>query len=148
MIEEQAALGATHFSIITYADLTSATNTQTLAGLISQKANVMSLRVVSAVVVTPFVSSDATLVSTAFIIGDANSTNRYLTSLETNAANGTPPVAGQTVVGALSEATSYIASVAITADAVITGTAGKVLSTHTAGVLFTFWQVQDSTFIS
>ena len=74
-IEQQAALGATHMALITYADLTAATNTQTLA-LLTQKANVMGMRVTNAVVVTPFVSSDASDISLAFTVGDSGSATR------------------------------------------------------------------------
>lgn len=142
--EQQSAFGgATHFSEITFADLTAAGNTQTLAGLIAQKANVMGIRALFACVVTPFVSSDGTLISTALTLGDANSANRYLTSTELNAANGTPPVPGQTKIGALADSAIYVAAADITVDAVLTATATKALNTHTAGRVLVFWQVYD-----
>ena len=145
-IEQQAQLGATHMAIITYADLTAATNTQTLASLITQKASVMGVRVTNAVIVQPFVSSDATLISTAFTVGDAGSNNRYLTSLETNAAAATPAVAGEGANGVLAENASYYATADTAVNAYVTATTGKLLNTHTAGYLLVFFEVTDNRF--
>lgn len=146
-IEQQAAKGATFFTIITGADLTAAANTQTLSGMISQLGgNQMGLRVVSAIVVTPFTFSDASIVSCTVVVGDANSTNRYLTSLEISSAGGA--TAGYGVAGALAESAAYYTATAITADAVLTGTSAHNLSTCTGGELLVFWQVDDTRGIS
>lgn len=142
LIEQQAALGANYMTIVTNADLTAASNTQTLSGALSQTAQTMGLRVVFAVVVTPFTFSDAAITSCAIVVGDANSTNRYLTSSEVSAPGGT--VAGQGFAGALTEAANYFASAAITADVVVTGTGGHNLSTCTAGQVIIFWQVTQT----
>ncbi len=144
-IEQQAALGATHMALITYADLTAATNTQTLA-LLTQKANVMGMRVTNAVVVTPFVSSDASDISLAFTVGDSGSATRYMASLETNANATTPTVAEQGAVGALTDATAYYATADTAVNAYVTCTSGKLLSAFTAGYLIVFFKITDNRF--
>jgi hypothetical protein len=122
---------------IGYADLTAATNTQTLSP-INIDAN-QGFYVTSAELVTPFVSSDSTLKSTAITIGDSGSANRFLASMECNTAN-TPVYMQPGALANTSEPYLYTAAAAVTAA--VTATAGKALSTHTAGLLRVFCTIQ------
>jgi len=134
--EEAAFADADHFVDITYADLTGTGNTQTLP-ILTNYANATGVNVIGARLITPFVSSDGTLVSTAFTIGDAGSATRYLASTETNAAGSYITES----VGALS--IPHIDTADTVVNAYVTATAAKVLSTHTAGVLRVFLQFKD-----
>jgi len=97
---------------IGYADLTAATNTQTLSP-INIDAN-QGFYVTSAELVTPFVSSDSTLKSTAITIGDSGSANRFLASMECNTAN-TPVYMQPGALANTSEPYLYTAAAAVTA---------------------------------
>ena len=91
--------------------------------------------------VTAFVSSDATLLSTAVVVGDGSSTNRFLTSTELNAAGTEVFLKGG--APALS-AVPYVYTADDTVDVVVTGTAAKLLNTHTAGKVRFYFTVTDA----
>lgn len=135
--EEAAFAGATHFADLSYADLTDADNSQTIP-ILTNVANKTGFRVIGSRLITPFVSSDAALVSTAITVGDAGSVNRDLTSQELNAA------------GAYITQKAGVASVPLvdTADTVknvtVTATAAHNLNTHTAGLVRIYLQFVDS----
>jgi hypothetical protein len=128
--------GATHFFDLDFTDLTSGTNVQTIP-ILTNRQNTTGFRVISCQLLTPFVSSDGTLISTAISVGDAGLVTRDLISTELNAAG--PPITNR----------SGVASVPLvdTSDTVkivtVTATAAKVLSTHTAGRARIFLQFLD-----
>ena len=84
-IEETAARGGANLGVeLTAADLTTASGAQTTA--LFDVAAKMGVRLVCLELVQPFVSSDGTLTSTAVVVGDDGSTNRFLTITELNEA--------------------------------------------------------------
>lgn len=126
LLETSAAqTGATHLGIITFADLTTAGNTQSLnlapVGIGTGAALVFAL------LKTPFTSSDGTLVSLAVTLGDTGSANRYLTSYELLAtpAKVKGGVALNPGLNVFAAADNLIAA--------FTATAAKLLTTMTAG---------------
>lgn len=127
---------ATHMWDMVAADLTAAIATQTLSPINVQ--NKMGFELVGVELITPFVSSDGTLISTAITMGDGGSANRFLTSMELNAAGAFVSLKG----GALSlSAVPYLYTVDDTVDIFVTGTAAKLLSTHTAGLARFYFKV-------
>jgi len=135
--EERATLGGTHRVILTYADLTAATNTQTIALFSTQNNSDGSytankeVNLVNSLLASPFVSSDGTLISTAVTVGDSGSNNRLLASQELNAAGTLVYSKG----GALASNVPNVPATATTFNAYFTATSGKALNTHTAGEL-------------
>jgi hypothetical protein len=143
LLDEQIlAWGATHAIEVTYADLTTAGAAQTLTTDITLLAQKQGLQVIAGIVVTPFVSSDGTLISTTFTVGDGGSAARQLASQETNAA--------ATVV--YNKAGALTAPYVPSSDTPITITAGctvaKLLSSHTAGKILFLCVKTDQTLIS
>lgn len=143
LLDEQIiAWNATHAIEVVASDLTAAGVAQTLTSDITLLANKQGLQLINAVVVTPFVSSDGTLISTTFTVGDGGNAARQLASIETNAA----ATVIYNKVGALTQ--PYIPS----ADTPITITAGctalKLLNTHTAGKILFLFRKTDSQLIS
>jgi hypothetical protein len=134
--ETKAATGFTHKVIIEKADFTSATNTQTL-NLFSAPAGTVISNAAHKLV-TPLVSSDGTLTSAAYSLGNTASATSVMSSTE--------------VLGAATEvvfkAMTVTAPVAITAAsqnvvAAFTATADKALNTVTAGEIHVFLAVAD-----
>lgn len=127
---------------VTYLDLTTAGAAQTLTTDITLLTNKQGLQCIWAAVVTPFVSSDGTLVSTTFTLGDGGSAARQLASIETNAA--------ATVIynksGALTAPFVPSADTPITISAACT--AAKLLTTHTAGKIIFFCVKTDQGLVS
>jgi hypothetical protein len=120
---------ATHQWDMVAADLTAAANTQTLS--LINVMNKMGFELVGVELIRPFVSSDGTLVSTAITMGDGGSANRFLASMELNAAGAFVSLKG----GNLSlNAVPYLYTVDDTVDVFVTGTGGKLLNTHTDGL--------------
>jgi hypothetical protein len=128
--------GATHLVEFTYADFTSATNTQTLTPFTLPTG--WGIECTHVELPTPFVSSDGTLISTAITIGDGGSANRFLTSTELNAA-GAYIVA--TKGGALTA--EYVPTSNFANQIAVTATAAKVLTTHTAGRCRVFYRLTN-----
>lgn len=138
--EEMAQRSGANLCVeLSYADLTDADNAQTIA-LFDVKAK-MGVRLTEMETVDAFVSSDATLISTAVIVGDGSSTSRFLASAELNAAGTEIFLKG----GALAlSAVPYVYTGDDTVDAVVTATAAKLLNTHTAGKVRFYFQVTDA----
>jgi len=133
--EAQARTGFTHQIVVEHGDFTNSTNTQTFtvsvpAGMVVGKALHR--------LVTDFDSSDATLTSLAYIVGDGGSTNRFLTSTEV-CVDATEV---DYKAGALSN--YYVYTAADTIDITFTATSGKDISTVNAGKLVILLQMFDS----
>lgn len=136
--EETRQTKFTHRFTVQASELTASGATQTIA-LITLQPGQMVGRVAIGLP-TAFVSSDATLTSTAITVGDSGSATRYLSSTELNAA-GTPVTwkGGTNVLNAYTTATAV--------NVYFTGTSAKALNTHTAGTLQVFVDVVDLTTI-
>jgi len=127
-IETAAFLDATHAVEITYADLTAATNTQTLSPVVV--ADKLGFELVALILTAAFVSSDATLISTSVTVGDGGSATRFLSATELNEAGTEVFLKGGTLANT---SLPYVYTGADTVDVFVTGTSGKLLNTHTAG---------------
>lgn len=136
-IETKASTGFTHKVIIEKADFTSATNTQTLSLLSVPAGSVISNAAHK--LVTPLVSSDATLVSAAYTLGNTDSATSIMSSTETLGVHASE---------VFFKAMTVTAPVAITAAsqsvvAAFTATASKALNTVTAGEIHVYLTVAD-----
>jgi len=134
--ETKAATGFTHKVVIEKSDFTSATNTQTLNLMSAPAGTVISNAAHK--LVTPLVSSDATLISAAYSLGNTASATSIMSSTETL---GT---ASEVVYKAM----TVTAPVAITAAsqnivAAFTATADKALNTVTAGEIHVYLAVAN-----
>lgn len=130
LFDEQAAHYGGNFAIeIESTDLTATGNTQTISTGQTLTANRQGLMVVNSIVVTPFVSSDGTLISTAFTVGDSGSATRQLASTETNAAG----TVRYNQTGALTG--PYVPTADTLVNVYATATVAKALNTHTSGKL-------------
>jgi hypothetical protein len=127
---------ATHSWDMVAADLTAAANTQTLSPF--NVGNKIGFEVVAVELIDPFVSSDGTLISTSITIGDGGSATRFLSATELNAAGAYVVLKGGTLANT---ACPYLYTVDDTVDIFVTGTAAKLLSTHTAGRLRVYAKV-------
>lgn len=135
--ESKAATGFTHKVIIEKGDFTSATNTQTLNLLSAPAGTVISNAAHK--LVTPLVSSDATLVSAAYSLGNTASATSIMSSTETLGAHADE---------VFYKAMTVTAPVAITAAsqnivAAFTVTSAKALDTITAGEIHIYLAVAD-----
>lgn len=137
--ETRALTGATHLGVIEYTDLTAAGNTQSFN--LAVIAASMGMLVQFVRLAEAFVSSDPTLISTAVVIGDAGSANRFVTSTELNAAAATPVYLKAGALASPSAMQLYTA--AGTLIVAFTGTAAKLLNSHTAGKLLVFFKQVD-----
>lgn len=133
----QAATGATHLLEIDYTDLTTAGAAQTLSPI--NVANKMGFALVFAKLLEAFVSSDATLLSTTITVGDGGSATRFLLSQELNTAAPIWLKGGVTTVPQ-----TFVYTVDDTVDVFFACTAGKLLTTHTAGRLGLYCKVIDA----
>lgn len=89
LLQEQtfAQGGATHVAIVYHPDLTDAVAGEAQVINLAAVVAKINMQLVHAKLVTPFsASADPANNSTAVIVGDSNSTNRYLTTMELNAA--------------------------------------------------------------
>jgi len=131
----KAATGFTHKVIIEKGDFTSATNTQTLNLLAVPAGAVISNAAHK--LVTPLVSSDGTLTSAAYSLGNTGAATSVMSSTETLGA------ATEVVYKAM----TVTAPVAITSAgnvvAAFTATAEKALNTVTAGEIHVYLAVAD-----
>jgi hypothetical protein len=137
----KAATGFTHKVIIEATDFTSATNTQTLSLLSVPAGSVISNAAHK--LVTPLVSSDATLVSAAYTLGNTASATSIMSSTESLGVHASD---------VSFKAMTVTAPVAITAAsqnvvAAFTATADKALNTVTAGEIHVYLAVADLTAI-
>lgn len=134
-LEEMTEKGATHRGEIGFADLTAAGATQTLnlANIIAKQG--IELRSIE--LVQDFISSDGTLISTSITIGDTGSATRFLGATELNDA-GTEIYLKP---GALNPASMQVYTAADTLQVFFTGTAAKLLNTHTQGLLYVYVRV-------
>jgi hypothetical protein len=141
-LESETAIAkrASHCWELLYSDLTAAGNTQTIPGPTFDQYT--GIEVVDLELPTPFVSSDVALISTAVTIGDAGSNNRLMTSTELNAAGTYIGVKGPALANT-AQPYQYTASTVL--NAYVTGTAAKLLSTHTAGRAFIYFNVTQRT---
>lgn len=137
-IETKASTGFTHKVILTNADFTAATNTQTFSLLPVPAGSV----IINAAhkLVTPLVSSDATLVSAAYSLGNTASATSVMSSTEVLGANASD---------VFYKAMTVNTPVAITAAdqfvvAAFTATASKLLSSVTAGEIHIYLQIVDT----
>lgn len=134
-IQTQARTGYTHEVVIDHSDLTAATNVQTLT--VDVKAG-QAVGKAFHRLVEDFDSSDATLTSLAYTVGDGGSAGRFLASTQVS-VDGSPI---DYKAGALSDVYVYTADDTI--DIAFTGTGGKLLSTVNAGKLRILLQIIDS----
>lgn len=133
--EAAARTGYTHSITIRDEDFTSTGNTQTFTVAIA--ANTLVGKVFHRLT-EDFDSSDATLTSLTYIVGDGGSTNRFLTSTEV-CVDGTEVDAK---LGALSD--WYLYTSADTIDIAFTGTSAKDLSTLNQGELVILIQILEA----
>jgi len=136
-IETKASTGFTHKVILTNADFTAAAATQTFSLLPVAAGSVISNAAHK--LVTPLVSSDATLVSAAYTLGNTATATSIMSSTE---------VLG-TATEVVNKAMTVTAPVAITAAdqfvvAAFTATTAKLLSSVTAGEIHIYLQVVDT----
>ncbi len=131
-VEQQAITGASHMGIITYADLTDADDAQSFN--LAVVAAKMGMLLVACLLKKTFVSSDATLISTAITCGDAGSATRFLSSTELNEA-GTEIFLKP---GAINPASLTVYTAADNFIVAFAATSGKALNTHTQGEVH-FW---------
>jgi len=134
--ETKAATGFTHKAIIEKSDFTSATNTQTLNIMSAPAGTVISNAAHK--LVTPLVSSDGTVDSVAYSLGNTASATSVMSSTETLGA------ASEVVYKAM----TVTAPVAITAAsqnivAAFTATSAKSLNTVTAGEIHVYLAVAN-----
>lgn len=138
-LETATHKNATHSWDMVAADLTAAANTQTLSPI--NVTNKMGFELVGIELIEPFVSSDGTLISTSVTAGDGGSATRFLGATELNAAGAFVSLKG----GALNlNAVPFVYTVDDTVDFFVTGTGGKLLSTHTAGRARFYFRVTDA----
>jgi hypothetical protein len=135
--ETKAATGFTHKAVVVASDFTSATNTQTLSLLAVPAGSVISNAAHK--LVTPLVSSDATLVSAAYTLGNTASATSIMSSTESLGVHASD---------VSFKAMTVTAPVAITAAsqsvvAAFTATADKALNTVTAGEIHVYLAVAD-----
>jgi len=133
--EAQAKTGFTHQVVIDHNDFTATGNTQSFT--LSVPAG-MAVGKAFHRLVSDFDSSDASLTSLTYIVGDGGSTNRFLTSTQV-CVDGTEV---DYKAGALSD--YYVYTVADTIDIAFTATTGKDISTLNTGKLVLFLQMFDS----
>lgn len=138
-LETMTEKDATHAVDILFSDLTAAAAAQTLSPF--TVADKMGVRLVGYELVTPFVSSDGTLISTAITVGDTGSAARFMGSTEMNAAGAFVKLKG----GALNlNAVPFVYTAADTVQVAVAGTGGKLLSSHTAGKVILYFNVTDA----
>lgn len=131
LVEEEAAYsGATHRGIITFADLVATAGAGAQAFNLAPVIAGVGVALEYAKLVTPFVFSDATLISNGVTAGDTGSANRYLTTLETAAV---VPTAITVKGGVALNPVLYIYAAADNFIVTMTPTGGKSLNTATAG---------------
>lgn len=139
-LEEVAVRGGANVGVeIVAADLTAATATQTI-NLLTVAAK-MGAALVSIELKEAFASSDETLISTAFTVGDGSLATRWLSSTEANAAGTEVFLKGGTLANT---ALPYVFTGDDTIDLFLTATTGKALNTHTAGKLRLYFNVTDA----
>jgi hypothetical protein len=136
--ETKASTGFTHKVIIEKGDFTSATNTQTLNLLAVPAGAIISNAAHK--LVTPLVSSDATLVSAAYSLGNTALATSIMSSTETLGVHADE---------VFFKAMTVTAPVAITAAsqnivAAFTATSAKALNTVTAGEIHVYLAVADT----
>jgi hypothetical protein len=136
-IETKASTGFTHKVILTNADFTAAAATQTFSLLPVAAGSVISNAAHK--LVTPLVSSDGTLTSAAYTLGNTATATSIMSSTE---------VLG-TATEVVNKAMTVTAPVAITAAdqfvvAAFTATTSKLLSSVTAGEIHIYLQVVDT----
>lgn len=136
-IETKASTGFTHKVIIEKGDFTSATNTQTLSLLSVPAGSVISNAAHK--LVTPLVSSDATLVSAAYTLGNTASATSLMSSTETLGVHASEVFFKALTVNAPVAITAASQSVV----AAFTATADKALNTVTAGEIHVYLAVAD-----
>lgn len=138
--EEEMVLhqGATHIAIVTHTDLTEATaNTAQVIALMTVAAK-MAVGCVKAVLKTPFTdASDAAFNTTAVTVGDGNSANALLTSMELN-SNGTE------VFLKFGTATQTVYTGADTVDITFNSMADKALVDIDAGEVHIYLKLTDA----
>lgn len=123
VLEEQAAAGGANVRVeVTHADLTEATaNTAQTLALLTVDAK-MAVRLVKAVLVTPFKdASDAAFNTTPITVGDGSDVDRLLASMEMN-VNGSEvllkpgPVTAASAPAAPAAVTAVVATAAAATD--------------------------------
>lgn len=138
-IETAVEKGGNFVAILSYADIVAARTAvgAVVATLFSILGNAQGIELKSAQLITPFVSSDGTLVSAGLTIGDAGSANRLLATVELNAA-------GAFVNLAYGTGTKYAPTANTPVTATLTPTAGKDLATLTAGRIALYFEIRDA----
>jgi hypothetical protein len=129
--------GYTHKVVITAADLTASGNTQTLS-LFPVKPGTI-IKDAAHKLVTEFVSSDATLVSNAYSLGNTAAATSIMSSTEVLGVHAS------TIAYKASTATAPVA-IAATGQSIVaafTATSAKALNTSTAGEIHIYLNVAD-----
>lgn len=142
-IQEAALTGASHKGLISFVDLTTAGNTQTinLAPVVANQA-VMLFFMRCPVL---FAFSDAALISCAITVGDGGSANRYLTSTELCAAAASPvTVKGGVALNPYLNTYTAADNLAVA----FTATAAHNVNTATAGLLELYFFIQDGRYLN
>lgn len=130
---------ATHCAEVGFADLTAAAATQTLSPI-----NILAkqgMEIVAIELAETFVSSDATLTSTSITIGDGGSATRFMSATELNEQGTEVFLKGGTLANT---SLPYVYTSDDTVDVFVTGTAAKLLSSHTAGKLLIYYRLTDA----
>jgi hypothetical protein len=109
----------------------------TVVNLFNYLGNAQGVELEHMELITPFVSSDGTLISSAITVGDVGSAARLLASTELNAA-------GAYVNLAYGTGTKYAPAANTEATATITPTGGKNLNTLTAGKVALFFKIRSA----
>ena len=132
----KTGFGYTHKVVIEAADLTSATNTQTLS-LFPVKPGTI-IRDAAHKLVTPLVSSDGTVDAVAYTLGNTASATSIMSSTETLEAATEVVYKAMTVTApvAIVAASQFVV-------AAFTATAAKALNTVTAGEIHVYLTVAD-----
>lgn len=138
-IETAVEKGGNFLALLSFADIVAAVTGvgATVVNLFTILGAAQGIELEHAELLTPFVSSDGTLISAALIVGDAGSTNRLLASTELNAA-------GAFVNLTYGTGTKYAPAANTVITATVTPTAAKNLNTLTAGKIALYFKIRDA----
>jgi hypothetical protein len=137
--EEAAMHRANYLVVVTHKDLTeAAANTDQTIALFGVTANKSGVQLVKMEAPIPFEDiDDAAFNSTAVVVGDGGSTNRFLTSTQLN-VNGTE------VFLKYGTGTQHVYTADDTVDAVFSAIAAKALVSLDKGEVRFYFQVDDA----
>lgn len=143
-LNEQVTGGWTHRIIIKAADCVAAGAVNTIDFLLPKVAVGSIVFNPSIYLVTPFVFSDATILTTTLSVGDGASATTFLAASNIAGTGQTTPVAAATVyVDTARVAAAYAVSTNTQLRSTITVTSAKNLSTCTAGEVHVFVEIRN-----